>query len=166
MMEVDSWRGEGGFEAGEGGRGGGEVWISRHQTDRISTTPNNFGESLQNSKSQRYLSPELEQRRADPATRKKPEKVLGKEGSEVTQAHITVGDTDEKPGRISEGTFGQNNIESRLAWYIYLFVCKCLEKGGFHQKMLLLGPGSRIHLVNIQLKAPLLDFLSYACPKG
>ena len=126
MMEVDSWRGEGGFEGGEGGRRGrGEVWISHHQTDRISPTPNNFGDDLRNSKNQQYLSPELEQRRKSSRTRKGLQNFeesvseRGKEGSEVTHIlEVAVGDTDDKPGRISGeplDRFGQNNIRSRLA---------------------------------------------------
>ena len=121
MMEVDSWRGEGGFQGGEGGRGGGaELWISRHQTDHISATPNTFGDSLKNPQNQQHLSPGLEQRRENPETRKEPEKEprgeLGKEGSEVTDIleGVTVGDSDHKPGRISGYTldrFGQNNLK-------------------------------------------------------
>ena len=149
MMEVDSWRAEGGFEGGEGGRG--QVWISRHQTDRISPTPNNFGDSLRNSKNQQYLSPELEQRRESSETRKELQNIeesvneLGKEDSEVTHIlEVAVGDTEDKPGRISGeplDRFGQNNIISRLACYISFCVCECLDTRGFQQKMLLSGPG-------------------------
>ena len=125
-MEVDSWRrGEGGFQGGEGGRGGGaEVWISPHQTDHISPTPNTFGESLKNPQNQQYLSPVLEQRRENPNTKKEAEKEarseLGKEGSEVTDIleEVTVGDTDNKPGKISEETlnrFGQKHQIKTLA---------------------------------------------------
>ena len=121
MMEVDSWRGEGGLKGGEVGRGvggGAEVWIS--PTDRISPAPNTFGDSLRNYKNQQYFSPEFEQRRENPERKKEPENLeepeidLGKEEGQVT--YITVGDTGDKPGRISGETFnrfGQNNIKSR-----------------------------------------------------
>ena len=105
-MEVDSWRSEsGGFE-------GGEVWISPHQTDSISPTPNTFG--LENSKNQQYLSPELEYRResSDPQNLEEP----GTDLRKVTG--ILVGDTNDTPGRLSGellDRFGQNNIKSRFA---------------------------------------------------
>ena len=143
-MEVDSWRGEGGFEGGEGGRRGrGEVWISHHQTDRISPTPNNFGDDLRNSKNQQYLSPELEQRRKSSETRRKLQNFedsvseLGKEGSEVIHIlEVAVGDTDDKPGRISGeplDRFGQNNIRSRYMVHLIWFV-NVLTQGGSNIK--------------------------------
>ena len=153
-MEVDSWRrGEGGFQGGEGGRGGGaEIWISPHQTDHISPTPNTFGESLKNPQNQQYLSPVREQRRENPNTRKEAEKEarseLGKEGSEVTDIlEVTVGDTDNKPERISGeplDRFGQKkNIKEMLAGYCSAshFACVCLETRVFLHNMLLLGSG-------------------------
>ena len=116
MMEVDSWRGEGGFKGGEGGRvggGGPDTWISR--TDCISPIPNTFGDSLKNSKKQQYLSPEFGQRRGNPETRIGSE--LEKEGGQVT--YIAVGDSDDKQGRISGETFNRFGQHQGLACYCW-----------------------------------------------
>ena len=106
MMEVDSWRGEsGGFE-------GGEVWISHHQTDPISPTPDTFG--LKNSKNQQYLSPEVEHRSesSDPQDFEQS----GTDLRKVTDIlEVAFGDTEDKPGRISGDRFGQNNIKSSFS---------------------------------------------------
>ena len=165
MMEVDSWRGEGGFQGGEGVRGGGaELWISRHQTDHISPAPHTFGDGLKNPQNQQHLSPELEQRRENPETRKAPEKEPGGElGKEVTDIleGVTVGDTDDKPGRISGYTldrFGQKNIKEGLAECSSHFLCLCFETRVFLQKMLLLEPG--YNWTYIQLKISILDFVA------
>ena len=120
-MEVDAWRGEGVFQGEREG-----VWISRHQTDHIS--PN-----LENSENQEYFSPALQQRREIRETRKdignleEPESQPGKEVSEVAHIfEVTVEDTDNTSGRSSGETlegFGQESINSRLAWIVPFCLC-------------------------------------------